>query len=320
MEEVFSYKSLVHALSGMAGGMTAITVFFPLNSIRTRLQVSESKEKRSLLEAGKKIVSEEGPLALYRGLRSTIVSLGCSNFVYFYTYNGLKAAVSSYLRKSGGSGELQSHQHLILSSVAGVVNVLSTTPLWTCGTRLTVQTRKQIAGKDSGPRPYKGTWDALTRIIQEEGVLALWNGTIPSLILVSNPVIQFVVYERLRKIAAGRAAARGTPINSLEFFVVGACAKAVATVCTYPLQLAQSRLRAMRKKASKDGSSQYQYTGTVDILQKVRQAEGFRGWFRGMEAKLWQTVLTAAFMFLTYEQIARLVFSILLRKQSVGKK
>ena len=44
--------------------------------------------------------------------------------------------------------------------------------------------------------------------------------------------------------------------------------------------------------------------------------EGINGWFKGMEAKLWQTVLTAAFQFLTYEQTSQLVFSILLRNQA----
>lgn len=38
------------------------------------------------------------------------------------------------------------------------------------------------------------------------------------------------------------------------------------------------------------------------------------GLYRGMEAKLLQTVLTAALMFLAYEKIARFVFRILLHK------
>ena len=40
--------------------------------------------------------------------------------------------------------------------------------------------------------------------------------------------------------------------------------------------------------------------------------DGFSGWFRGMEAKLWQTVLTAAFQFVTYEQTQMLIFKLLL--------
>ena len=46
---------------------------------------------------------------------------------------------------------------------------------------------------------YTGTYDCLNRIIKEEGIGALWNGVYPSLILVSNPTIQFFTYERCRR-------------------------------------------------------------------------------------------------------------------------
>ena len=48
--------------------------------------------------------------------------------------------------------------------------------------------------------------------------------------LVSNPTIHFFTYERLRISMSKIAAKRGTPITSLEFFCMGAMAKAVATV------------------------------------------------------------------------------------------
>lgn len=36
--------------------------------------------------------------------------------------------------------------------------------------------------------------------------------------------------------------------------------------------------------------------------------QGIRGFFRGIEAKLWQTVITSAFMFLFYEKITHLIY------------
>jgi hypothetical protein len=134
--------------------------------------------------------------------------------------------------------------------------------------------------------------------------------------------------------------ARGSPVTSIEFFLMGAVAKLVATVITYPIQLAQSRLRAMKvsnKKekfcllfyvdwgwrqakggshASKDGDVKYEYSGTMDVLIKVVKNDGPLGVFRGMEAKIYQTVATAALMFATYERIQALVFAALLRNQN----
>ena len=51
------------------------------------------------------------------------------------------------------------------------------------------------------------------------------------------------------------------------------------------------------------------YKGTVDCLAKLLKTGGIQGgWYQGVNAKLLQTVLTAAFQFLTYEQIQLAVF------------
>lgn len=41
--------------------------------------------------------------------------------------------------------------------------------------------------------------DAFAQIIRCEGVGALWNGTLTSLLLVLNPAIQFMIYEALKR-------------------------------------------------------------------------------------------------------------------------
>lgn len=305
MDELFSYKSLVHAVAGMTGGVTAISTFYPLNVVRTRLQITD-RASPGVTVVMKEIIKEEGIGGLYQGWQSAVVSLGASNFVYFYTYNGFKAIYKKLMTDRGLKPTVDPITNLMIASAAGVVNVLATTPLWVVGTRLTVQ-RKKLA-KGAASTSYKGIWDCLTRIATEEGIAGLWNGVMPSLVLVSNPSIQFVTYENLKGPMQRYAKARGRGITVLEFFVMGAIAKAVATVFTYPLQVAQSRLRAGKK--DDDG---HKYTSTVDVLRRIFAKKGFWGWFNGMEAKLLQTVSTAAFQFLTYEQVAKFVFFLLLK-------
>ncbi len=88
---MFSFRSLVHAVAGMVGGATAITVFYPLNVIRTRLQVTESKEMESMVGLALRMLREEGVASLFTGWQSQVMALAASNFVYFYQYNGIKA-------------------------------------------------------------------------------------------------------------------------------------------------------------------------------------------------------------------------------------
>ena len=66
---------------------------------------------------------------------SSVVSLGASNFVYFYMYNGLKIALNRYYARQGKSTTIGPIMNLLLASIAGVINVLMTTPLWVVGSR-----------------------------------------------------------------------------------------------------------------------------------------------------------------------------------------
>lgn len=315
--EVFTYESLVHAISGMTGGVTAITVFFPLNTIRLRLQIDQKMKSASILAVARQIARDGGPAKLYQGWWSNVVCLATSNFVYFYSYNALKMVYRARRRMAKGA-DISTIANLAIATASGALNVVVTAPLWTASARLSTQrsdSRKPdgtIARADSISRAYLSVSDCMRRVAQEEGVLALWNGTGSSLILVSNPSIQFVVYERLRAPVFAAAARKGRQMTAVDIFVIGAIAKAVATVITYPLQIAQSRLRVQKTRGPLEES---QYRNTLDCLTKIAASDGLLGWFKGMEAKLVQTVVTAAFQFLTYEQTQRIVFAALLRRQ-----
>ncbi|KAG5175593.1 mitochondrial carrier domain-containing protein, partial [Tribonema minus] len=127
--------------------------------------------------------------------------------------------------------------------LAGVINVLLTTPLWVANTRI-----KTAAAPANRKAP--GLIGTLCLVYKEDGLAGLWAGTVPSLVLVTNPIIQFVAYDYLKRVLLGVRAARGgaaqakLQLRAHEAFVLGAIAKALATVLTYPLQLAQSKMRA----------------------------------------------------------------------------
>lgn len=152
-----------------------------------------------ILACASRMVKEEGPGSLFRGWQSQVAALAASNFVYFYQYNGLCAVVKNMQLRQGGSKDLSTGVNLLIATAAGVINVLTTTPFWVVSTRLSVQRDSKNPEKN-----YKGMIDGLHRIAKEEGVLALWNGTLPSLLLVSNPSIQFVAYERVKRFMTAR--------------------------------------------------------------------------------------------------------------------
>lgn len=68
---------------------------------------------------------------MYAGITPGLTSLGTSSFIYFYTFHGLKRYMQGYMHTS-------TQNDLFLGIVAGVVNVLVTTPLWVVNSRLKV--------------------------------------------------------------------------------------------------------------------------------------------------------------------------------------
>jgi len=237
MDGLFSYQTLVHAVAGAAGSVVAMTAFFPLDTVRSRLQLEENREAKNTFNMLVDLAREEGFPTLYRGMVPVLQSLCASNFVYFYTFHGLKRLRATSAGQNAG-------RDLLLASVAGAVNVFTTTPLWVVNTRLKMKGLGSRTGHGTAKHvadQYSGLIGGLVKVAQQEGVTSLWSGAIPSLILVSNPAIQFMTYEAIKR--RMHTLCDKQHLSGLVYFFVGAVAKAVATVLTYPLQLVQTKLR-----------------------------------------------------------------------------
>ncbi|XP_008559002.1 peroxisomal membrane protein PMP34 [Microplitis demolitor] len=293
---IFTYETLVHAISGAAGSVVAMATFFPLDTVRSRLQLEDGRQSKNTLATIRDLVGKEGPYTLYRGIIPVLQSLCASNFVYFYTFHGLKLLRSSRNQTA--------RNDLFVASIAGIINVLVTTPLWVVNTRLKMKGIGGIPEKNNNE--YNNLLEGIIYIWKYEGIKKLWAGTLASLILVANPAIQFMTYESIkRKVNASLA---GEQIPAWVFFTIGAIAKTIATTATYPLQLVQSKLRHGHNYENLSANA-----GTLQILLYILKKQGLGGLYKGMEAKLLQTVLTAALMFLAYEKISKFVFKILYR-------
>ena len=91
------------------------------------------------------------------------------------------------------------------------------------------------------------------RVHRENGLAGFWKGIAPSLVMVVNPTLQYILYEwlcnRLRDIRRGGAVpahAAAGPIVRLtprDVFMLSALAKLGATLVTYPMLLIKSRLQ-----------------------------------------------------------------------------
>lgn len=250
------------------------------------------------------IVKREGFASLYRGIIPVLESLGITCLVYFYLFHSIRAIFN---QKPTAAADL------LIGCFSGAINVLLCAPLQVVNNRLKM---KGLKG-DHGAVEYNSLVQGILHIRRTEGAKALYSGLIPGLMLVTNPAIQMMWYEALK---------RKFPTDmSIANFAMGALAKAVATCITYPLQLIQTKLRV---SASKDVSSnsnggqtgiRRQKYSMFQMFLRIIRTQGILGLYRGLEAKLWQTVLTAALQFMIYEKIVKFVMSILMRPKIIAK-
>lgn len=283
------------------------------------------------------VLKTEGWGGLYSGLKPSLFGTAASQGVYYYFYqvfkNRAEAIAAARKKKGRGDGTVGMFSWLVVAAIAGSLNVLLTIPIWVLVTRMQTHTqaeRKIMEGKKEAllaealergweestlhdkltelesvkPRPY-GTLQAAQEVHREAGVAGFWKGIIPTLIMVCNPSIQFMIYETsLKHLRAKHSASkRGLKnVNALEVFLLGALAKLGATVSTYPLLVVKSRLQA---KQEIGGNVSLRYTGTFDAIIKMIRYEGVQAFYKGMSTKIVQSVFAASVLFMIKEELVK---------------
>ncbi|KAI9292401.1 mitochondrial carrier [Neoconidiobolus thromboides FSU 785] len=288
-------ENLVHALSGAGGGIISLFLTYPLNTVSQRLQVQRSSSSapyKGTYDAIAKIFKEEGLNGLYAGLDSALFGIALTNAVYYYFYEWTKAGFEKANRRK----TVTTFETMVSGAVAGAATVLITNPIWVVNTRMS--TRKQsIEESDDSPKQKEkqiSSYQAFKNIIEEDGVLALWQGVTPALILVSNPIIQYTVFEQSKN-----ALEKFRKLGSLDFFFLGAIGKLIATFITYPYIVIKSRMQL--RQSNTDESLRYE--SVWDGMRKIIRNEGVSGLYKGIQSKLLQSILNAAFLFMAKEAL-----------------
>lgn len=317
--------ALINGLAGAGGGIIAQLITYPLQTVNTRQQTDRDpeKEKKKLgtLEHMCQVVKHEGWERLYGGLTPSLVGTAASQGVYYYFYqifrNKAEAIALEHRKRGIGDGSVGMFSSLVVAALSGCANVLLTNPIWVVVTRMQTHTKASKKVQPSQamtthedmpvafePPPY-GTSHAVQEVYDEAGFWGFWKGVIPTLIMVSNPSIQFMLYETLLKKVKQRRALNKSGSNgvtALEIFLLGAVAKLGATVVTYPVLVVKSRLQA---KQCIGMDKRHHYKGTMDAIMKMIQYEGLSGFYKGMSTKIVQSVLAAAILFMVKEELVK---------------
>ncbi|KAL4401999.1 ATP transmembrane transporter [Malassezia pachydermatis] len=317
-------ESFVHACAGGAGGLVSMTLTYPLMGISTRAAVDRSKNPgESLLKAVTTVIAKEGVRGLYDGLSSSLIGIGVANFVYYFFFEAARDFIVTSKRlarsTSGKLGTLTTLESIVAGLIAGTATALISNPIWVVNTRQTVRVTQKDEDSTIGTKKVVkrlSFLETLRSIVEKDGVKALWKGIGPALVLVTNPVLQYTVFEQIKNwVLKSRLAARGGKVTDqpllrdIDFFWLGALSKLIATSITYPQIVIKSRQQALSNDNAYSQKKVNVWTAMTDVVQE----EGFGGLYRGISSKLLQSILTAAILFASKERIYNITKALLVQ-------
>mmetsp|Transcript_4237 Transcript_4237/g.5658 ORF Transcript_4237/g.5658 Transcript_4237/m.5658 type:complete len:144 (+) Transcript_4237:233-664(+) len=137
------------------------------------------------MKAFRKMVKEQGLLSFYKGLRMALIGTIVSSASYFFGYRLFKNLMMHKL--SLKETDLVSKHIMMVTALAGAASSIGTNPFWLINTRMTLATDNRSIG------------ETIRSIYKEGGIAEFYKGVLPNLVLVINPIINFVLYEAIKK-------------------------------------------------------------------------------------------------------------------------
>jgi hypothetical protein len=281
------------AVAGATGAVLANAIVYPLDIVKTRLQVQVKSDKtdgsdgtmhyESTLDAINKIVESEGIEGLYSGMVGSLIGVASTNFAYFYWYSVVRSLYMASDRVAKPPGTAV---ELGLGAVAGAVAQIFTIPV------AVITTRQQTQPKGE----KKGLIETGKEVVNsEDGWTGLWRGLKASLILVVNPAITYGAYQRLKDIIfPGK-----NSLKPWEAFLLGALSKALATIATQPLIVAKVGLQS-RPPPGREGKP---FKTFGEVMRYIIEKEGALSLFKGIGPQITKGLLVQGLLMMTKERM-----------------
>ncbi|KAF2321375.1 hypothetical protein GH714_040468 [Hevea brasiliensis] len=177
-------------LAGGMAGAVAQTAIYPLDLVKTRLQVCEGGNAPKLGALTKNIWVQEGPRAFYKGLVPSLLGMIPYAGIDLAAYETLKDMSKTYILHDSEPGPLV---QLGCGTVSAAFGASCVYPLQVIRTRMQAQRSNSAAA-------YKGMSDVFWRTLQNEGYRGFYKGLFPNLLkVVPSASITYLVYEAMKK-------------------------------------------------------------------------------------------------------------------------
>lgn len=152
------------------------------------------------------------------------------------------------------------------------------------------------AVEDTQQRKFNSTFDGMRKIARNEGVLTLWRGLVPTLVMaIPANVIYLAGYEWMR-VDPRSPIPRMVPDGFVPL-VAGSVARIAAASVISPVEMFRTRLQAT------PGTGTGHFRATLEGLYQMTQARGYSSLWRGLGLTMWRDVPFSGLYWWGYEAV-----------------
>ncbi|XP_033214379.1 mitochondrial glutamate carrier 1-like isoform X1 [Belonocnema kinseyi] len=269
------FKLVPKIINGGIAGIIGVSVVFPLDLVKTRLQnqvIGPKGEKMysSMFDCFKKTYAAEGYFGMYKG--------SAVNILLITPEKAIKLAANDVFRHQltpGPGQNLSLIREMLAGGSAGACQIVITTPMELLKIQMQDAGRVASAAKTAGKEvPKISAWSLTKNLFKKRGILGLYQGTgATALRDITFSVIYFPLFANLN--ALGPKREDGSSVFWCSF-VSGCVAGSTAALAVNPFDVIKTRLQAINKAPGEPT-----YDGVLDCIGKTLKNEGPTAFFKG---------------------------------------
>lgn len=266
---------LEHVVAGGGAGIVEILVMYSTDVLKTRFQLQTGSARPNLVQTVKTMLAQDGMSIFYRGIVAPIFSEAPKRAVKFSS--------NEYYRKlfADKNGKLDFWRYFMAGASAGMTEAVVNCPFEVVKVRMQAPESKTL---------YKNTLQCATKLVTQEGPLAIYKGFEPQLwrnAFWNGP------YFAIGPILKEKLGAKSKVSTALAGMVAGA----IATLFNTPLDVVKSRMQNQKLGQNK-------YNWAFPSLMILLREEGLVACYKGLGMRLLRLGPGGGIMLVTFDAIS----------------
>ncbi|CDK29401.1 unnamed protein product [Kuraishia capsulata CBS 1993] len=279
---------LKEVLFGSIAGAAGKVVEFPFDTVKVRLQYSQTREVplfNSALDCIRKTYHSEGFFnGFYKGIASPVFGASLEMSCLFLSYNVAQDA----FKKHRSESTLSIIDKTACGAISGMVTAFILTPIELVKCQMQVQNLQSTA--------EMGIGKVIRKLLQEDGLLGFWRGHSTTLIReAGGSAFWFGSYEYTLELLKRVGSKKES--STMDQLAAGAIAGVTYNFSIFPVDTVKSIIQ------THEGTSES--NSMVSVTKWIWKHGGVKGFYQGLGVALLKAVPANAIVFFVYENLKK---------------